>query len=103
MQLLPTPDMMKKISESWSFVSGEAFGFKESNHYTFHSHENLMAVNGLIKFRKSSVSALTIYYCTICQLNHKSQTWSYRMNLSCRKSQSCNPAWKRLLWTSPAS
>lgn len=44
MQLLPTPDMMKKISESWSFVSGEAFEFKESNHYTFHSHENLMAV-----------------------------------------------------------
>lgn len=36
--------MMKKISDSWSFVSGDAFEFKESNHYTFHSHENLMAV-----------------------------------------------------------
>lgn len=44
MQLLPTQEMMKKISESWSFVSGAAFQFKESNHYTFHNHENLMAV-----------------------------------------------------------
>lgn len=45
MQLLPTPDMMKKISESWSFVSGAAFQFKESPHrYTMHGQENLMAV-----------------------------------------------------------
>ena len=45
MQLLPTPDMMKKISESWSFVSGAAFKFKESQHrYTMQDQGNLMAV-----------------------------------------------------------
>jgi hypothetical protein len=45
MQLLSTTDMMKKISESWSFVSGAAFQFKESAHrYHMHDHENLMAV-----------------------------------------------------------
>jgi hypothetical protein len=45
MQLLSTTDMMKKISESWSFVSGTAFQFKESTHCsTIDDHENLMAV-----------------------------------------------------------
>ena len=45
MQLLSTTDMMKKISESWSFVSGTAFQFKESTHCsTIDDPENLMAV-----------------------------------------------------------
>ncbi|BEV08114.1 MULTISPECIES: hypothetical protein [unclassified Methylophilus] len=44
MQLLPTQEMVKKISDSWSFVSGSAFNFKESQRYTFHNHDNLMAV-----------------------------------------------------------
>lgn len=45
MQLLSTTDMVKKISESWSFVSGTAFDFKESDHSsTIYDHEGLMAV-----------------------------------------------------------
>ncbi len=45
MQLLPTTDMVKKISESWSFVSGTAFEFKKSDHRsTIEDHESLMAV-----------------------------------------------------------
>lgn len=44
MQLLPTQEMVRKISDSWSFVSGSAFDFKESEHYTFHNHDNVMAV-----------------------------------------------------------
>ncbi|HSH88083.1 MAG TPA: hypothetical protein VK958_12625 [Methylophilus sp.] len=45
MQLLSTTDMVKKISESWSFVSGTAFAFKESNHRsTIDDHQGLMAV-----------------------------------------------------------
>lgn len=44
MQFLPNEEMLEKISESWKFVSGCAFRFKESNEYTFHDHDNLMAV-----------------------------------------------------------
>lgn len=44
MQLLPTEEMEKKLSQSWAFVSGADVHFKESQTYTFHNHENLMAV-----------------------------------------------------------
>lgn len=45
MQLLSTTDMVKKISESWSFVSGTYFEFRESDHRsTIADHENMMAV-----------------------------------------------------------
>lgn len=44
MHLLPTEEMERKLSQSWAFVSGADFHFRESETYTFHNHENLMAV-----------------------------------------------------------
>lgn len=44
MQLLASDEMVKKITSSWLFVSGSTFDFKVSDQYTFHNHEQLMAV-----------------------------------------------------------